>query len=290
MLLDGAMLTLVTRHHSDFLQEPSLIRALVGTKEPVPLPLDALVAPGAPPPSLPLPHSFIKFMDSRALASKYPGGAGPRDLAVYVGAFATFAAQYAIILEYARHRHPSLLEAAQIPLSRPGAGQLRGTPPGRPAISLKKNSPAARALPSTKGKQAARPSGDEAFWGDQLPPQQVAQQAVKGAVWFKMTQPPRGGPRKSRSSRQCPMGFPPGWVKETKETACHECGQLDVKRDFGCLYSDTDLYEREGHRLAIVSMYDNIDPALSGITRPNKQRYDPWVCRGFDFLYMIFFL
>ena len=78
----------------------------------------------------------------------------------------------------------------------------------------------------------------------------------------------------SRCTCFAPPRFPPGWTTETKETACaNGCGQLNVYRDYGCLYSDTDLYAREGHRLAIVSMYDNIDPGLKQLTKTNKERY-----------------
>lgn len=73
----------------------------------------------------------------------------------------------------------------------------------------------------------------------------------------------------------CPVGFPAGFVAETVATTCNGCGLLTVSRDFGCMYNNVDLlYGGEnGKKLAIVSMYDNIDPQLVELTLPNKKKY-----------------
>ena len=113
MLLDGALLTLFSRHHPEFLQEPSHIKALARARH-TPLPLAAFTSaePGAALPALPLPHSFVKLMDARALASKLPNHAGPDDLSVCVGPFASFASQRAVLTAFATQHHPELLQAA----------------------------------------------------------------------------------------------------------------------------------------------------------------------------------
>jgi hypothetical protein len=280
LLIDGALLTLLTLHHPEFLQDPLIMQRTRQTHA-VPLNTEVWNPKGKPPVKLPLPHSFIKLFDARALAAKLPNHAGPNDLAVYVGPFASYKAQYQTLFNYATEFHPELVGKRA---STDGiAARPRMIKVGKKtAISAAKDDMLAAAAQPEVGTRAVQVQGAAVLASQQNSDSSAVAVAAAGrsrgpsivdachfitCLWLDLAthqwfihvcvcvcvcvclyvcvlhcNNTTAGPAKTRSSRQCPVGFPAGWTTETVATACHECGQLNVQRDFGCLYTDTDKY------------------------------------------------